>query len=80
MPVLILAIGWCCTGFANLEIPSIKMLTNHDRIAYFTIIGRHSLPFNFVDVFMPFWEASYPMFTDLLRLFKAFLGVILAVD
>jgi hypothetical protein len=54
MPVLILAIGWCCIGFGNLELLSIQMLTNHDRIVYITMIGRHSLPLNFVKVFMPF--------------------------
>ncbi len=54
MPVLILATGWCCTGFGNLELLSIQMLTNHDRIVYITMIGRHSLLLDFVNVFMPF--------------------------
>ena len=54
MPVLILATGWCCTGFGNLlELLSIQMLTNHDRIVYITMIGRHSLLLDFVKVFMP---------------------------
>jgi len=55
MPVLILATGWCYTGFGNLlELLSIQMLTNHDRIVYIAMIGRHSLLLDFVKVFMSF--------------------------
>ena len=56
------------------------MLTNHNRIVYSTMIDRNSLLLDFIKVLMLFQKASYPMFTDLLRLFKALLGVILAVD